>query len=210
MFYYKKLTSSDDKGRPAYEGNTLPPVAYDGFYIIEGISNQTVRLFYQPSTPIEKYSVDNSFFSNTSSNEILGVLNSDNSHKVFFKFRDGVSNIRWLFYGVPMKRIYFINSPRLESINSTFKNCTMLEEINQFNTHFCTDFTSAFEGCTSLINAPRLDYTNADLLNYTFKDCTSLQEAKDVNQQDIWLMNVNQHEKCFKNVNNEKIFGTWR
>ncbi|MFI3329112.1 MAG: leucine-rich repeat protein [bacterium] len=106
----------------------------------------------------------------------------------------GCTNLKNVTLGVDTSRVSSVNSmfrdcvnletlPMFDTSNVTdwlgmIWGCTKITKFPAYNTSSATSFFSTFYGCTSLINIELLDVSKNPSLSATFSNCTSLESVK--------------------------------
>lgn len=85
------------------------------------------------------------------------------------------------------------------SAQHTFRGCTNLVTVNVSGTGSLTTFSSFFEKCRSLVNAPNLDFSGLTVsygIQYMFCDCTSLRTVPNYNLGNVATSLLGFFENC--------------
>ena len=115
------------------------------------------------------------FFANSCS-ALTSVNNIDGSDPNYPRDMFGafLSNIK-------LKRIKNLKLANVTSLQQTFNNCYVLEEISTFDTSNCTNFLLTFGSCYALKETPSFNYGSASSLGSTFSNCWNLERIPSLN-----------------------------
>ena len=141
---------------------------------------------------------DSSLFTNTEvthlwfPNEMhLGNYALANSNLVEFRAPNVVEFGHHVFFdSKDLKNVVELDTHVARNLTGTFKNCPLLSDVGDLVTDNCQDFTSMFEGCTSLKYVPNISSTEkAESMEAMLKDCTSIKVIPEFNYSNVKNLN---------------------
>ena len=138
--------------------------------------------------------------------------------EIYIYFNSTVTNLKKFFYNYYDPNAEYIisidlshfNSSLLESLDSTFYGCSLLESINlsNFNTPLLTNMNKTFFHCNSLksIDLSDFNFSLVTYINRMFCGCNSL---KYLNLNNLDITNVEDTSYMFYNIKNLKYINIY-
>ena len=120
-------------------------------------------------TPLDANSLYGMFRSCRSLTELNLTINSDINYNLTFTFNT-CNNIKEY-------KLTFLGSGKVTILSSTFLGNSSLVKPPIIDTSLCTNFSFAFQNCTSLIDLYEYDYSSAATLANYLSGCVSLKKA---------------------------------